>query len=31
MEEDFDNGVDMQGLAWGEGGLPPKDDFREKR
>lgn len=29
--EDYECGLDIQGIAWGEGGIPPKDDFREKR
>jgi hypothetical protein len=30
-EEDFDQGNDIQGLRWGIGDIPVKDDFREKR
>ena len=30
-EEDYDEGVDMQGLRWGIGDIPIKEDFREKR
>jgi hypothetical protein len=30
-EQDHDNGIDMQGLRWGVGAIPAKEDFREKR
>lgn len=30
-EEDFDREDDIQGLSWGIGDIPVKEDFREKR
>jgi hypothetical protein len=30
-EEDYDDKMDMQGLRWGRGDIPAKEDFREKR
>lgn len=30
-EEDADTGEDIQGLSWGIGDIPVKEDFREKR
>ena len=30
-EEQYDNGIDIQGLSWGVDEVPEKEDFREKR
>lgn len=30
-EDDHDKGMDLQGLSWGIGDIPVKEDFREKR
>ena len=30
-EEDYDLGSDIQGLRWGIGEIPIKEDFRDKR
>jgi hypothetical protein len=30
-EEECNDGVDIQGLRWGIGDVPSKEDFREKR
>jgi len=30
-EDDYDLGMDIQGLCWGVGDIPSKADFREKR
>ena len=30
-EEEYDQGADIQGLRWGVGDIPVKDDFRDKR
>ena len=30
-EDDHDKGMDIQGLSWGIGDIPAKEDFREKR
>ena len=30
-EEAYDQGMDIQGLRWGIGDIPIKEDFREKR
>jgi hypothetical protein len=30
-ERDYDKGMDIQGLSWGIGDIPVKEDFREKR
>jgi hypothetical protein len=30
-EEENDQGMDLQGLRWGIGDIPVKEDFREKR
>jgi hypothetical protein len=30
-EDDHEKGMDMQGLSWGIGDIPVKEDFREKR
>lgn len=30
-EDDHDKGMDIQGLSWGIGDIPVKEDFREKR